>query len=214
MRGKTAAPSGTCSRASLMSASRDGGDDGQRVAVLDGGLEGVEVADVLVVEVDVDEALELALVEEPVDDAGALPAQVVEDGLHGGPGGLDLRLVAGVLPHRRRNLYTHGHGESSRSCLARFCEPRLNGQTRAVSRGPARTASNSSSRVPISTGCWSTSATASCVFRPLPVTHNTISSSRGSRPCSISLRATATVVPPAVSAKMPSVWASSAMHSL
>src|SRR6266702_4503539 len=60
MGGKTAAPSGTSlSSASLMSASGHGGDDRHLVAVLDGGIQAVEVADVLVVEVDVDEAAQL-----------------------------------------------------------------------------------------------------------------------------------------------------------
>src|SRR4051812_35326236 len=67
--GKTAAPSGTslspcswsCSSCSSAtgSASGHGWDDAQLVAVLDGRAEVVQVADVLVVEVDVQEALQL-----------------------------------------------------------------------------------------------------------------------------------------------------------
>src|SRR5262249_36036509 len=60
MSGKTAAPSAPsppsgrgCS--SAMSASGDRGDDAHLVAVLQGGGEAVQVADVLVVDVDVDE---------------------------------------------------------------------------------------------------------------------------------------------------------------
>src|SRR5688500_13020316 len=105
IRGKTAAPSGTSS-AALMSASGHGGDDGQLVAVLDGRAQAVQVADVLVVEVDVDEAAQLPLVEQPFGDARELPAEVVKHRLHGGPCRLHLRLAAGVLPHRRRYLNT------------------------------------------------------------------------------------------------------------
>src|SRR5947209_7111593 len=63
--GMTAAPSGTWGAgASLMLASGDGGDDGQLVAVLHGRLQVVQIADVLVVEVDVDEPAQLAVVED------------------------------------------------------------------------------------------------------------------------------------------------------
>src|SRR5262249_43461602 len=72
--GKTAAPSGTSgSLSSAMSAPCDGGNDADLVAVLDGGGEVVEVADVLVVEVDVDEAAQLAVVEQALADGGGGP---------------------------------------------------------------------------------------------------------------------------------------------
>src|SRR5438270_10247927 len=65
--GKTAAPSGTSgsSKSSAMSAPCHRGDDVQLVAVLDGAIEIIQVADVLFVEVDVDEAAQLAVLEEP-----------------------------------------------------------------------------------------------------------------------------------------------------
>src|SRR5262249_18307953 len=61
MSGKTAAPAGTSAAGSLssgsaISASGHGGDDRQLVAVVDRRGEVLQVADVLVVEVDVDEA--------------------------------------------------------------------------------------------------------------------------------------------------------------
>src|SRR5579871_4301353 len=70
MSGKTAAPSGTSPRSSssgsgasrATSASGHGGDDAQLVAVLDRGAEVVEVTHVLVVEVDVQKALDLGAV--------------------------------------------------------------------------------------------------------------------------------------------------------
>src|SRR6516165_9004324 len=66
--GKTAAPSGTSDDSggpALMSASGHGGDDGQRVAVLDRRIQVVQIADVLVVEVEIDEAARLAALEQP-----------------------------------------------------------------------------------------------------------------------------------------------------
>src|SRR5262245_1355599 len=98
MGGKTAAPSGTWrSGSSAISAPRHGGNDAHLVAGLDGGGEAVEVANVLVVEVDVDEAAHLAVVEQPLRDAGELAAHVVEHGLHRRAAGLDDRLLVGVL---------------------------------------------------------------------------------------------------------------------
>src|SRR5262245_66669484 len=93
--GKTAAPSGTSgsSKSSAMSAPCHRWDDVYLVAVLDGGVEVVQVADVLIVEVDVDEAPQLAVVEQPLRDARVLAAQVVEDALHGRATGLDRRLT-------------------------------------------------------------------------------------------------------------------------
>src|SRR3954470_16484871 len=66
MSGRTDAPLGTHSPGSsfsAMSAPSHSGNDGQLVAILDCRVQVVEEANVLVVEVDVDETLELALVE-------------------------------------------------------------------------------------------------------------------------------------------------------
>src|SRR4051794_10569244 len=91
MRGKTAAPSGTSAgrSGSVMSASGHSGNDGQFVAVLDRGVEIVEVAHVLVVEVEVDEAAHLAVVEDAAADAGILRAERVEHALDRGGGDFD-----------------------------------------------------------------------------------------------------------------------------
>src|SRR5436309_1836437 len=92
MSGKTAAPSGTSedpaeslrssaglgSGWSAMSASCDGGDDGQHVAVLGRRLQVVEIADVFVVEIDVDKAAHLAVFEDSADDVRELTAERVE----------------------------------------------------------------------------------------------------------------------------------------
>src|SRR5947199_3454012 len=113
MSGKTAAPSGTseqgCSGWSAMSASCDRGDDGQDVAVLGRGLQVVEIADVFIVEIDVDEATHLAVLEDSAHDVRELDAQCVEHLLDGGAGQIDRRLAVGVLPHRLRDLNFHWH---------------------------------------------------------------------------------------------------------
>src|SRR3990172_5759679 len=80
--------------------------------------------------------------------------------------------------------------------------------------GPSRAASAASNDAMF--GCtWicggSTSATASCVFSPAPVMNATTSSSGSTRPPSTRRFRPATVTPPAVSAKMPSVSASRRM---
>src|SRR5204863_8696071 len=99
------APRGRLPACRSWRAPRDGRDDRQLVAVLDRRGEVVEVADVLVVEVDVDEPAQLPVVEEPGRQAGELAAEVVEHRLHGGAAGLDLLLAICMLPHRRRDLY-------------------------------------------------------------------------------------------------------------
>src|SRR5438552_967646 len=108
--GSTAAPSGTSS--SAISASGDGGDDAQLVAVLDCRGEVVEVADVFVIEVDVDEAADLAVVKDARADAGVLLAQIVEGGLHRGTGNLHDGLAVRMLPHGGGDVNADGHSFS------------------------------------------------------------------------------------------------------
>src|SRR5262249_59080255 len=85
MAGNTAAPSGTSSGAgslSLISTPGHRRDDRQLVAVLDRRGEVVQVADVLVVLVDVDEAPHGGPVEDAGGDARELRPHVVEDRFH------------------------------------------------------------------------------------------------------------------------------------
>src|SRR5262245_29325567 len=112
--GKIAAPSGTSAGSSsrAMSAPRDGRDDRQLVAVLDRRGQAVQVADVLVVQVEVDEPPHLAVVEDPRLDAGVLRREVVEHRLDRGARHLDDVLALGVLTHRRRDLHFHRHEPS------------------------------------------------------------------------------------------------------
>src|SRR5262249_47314204 len=118
--GKTAAPSGTWASSSsrsscssdMVSTSGDGGDDAQLVAALDSGAQVVEVADVLVVEEDVEESLELGAVEHAPADVGVLLAEGVERGLDAVARDLDDGVAAGVLAHRRGDMDLDRHENS------------------------------------------------------------------------------------------------------
>src|SRR5262249_43400032 len=113
----------------------------------------------------------------------------------------------GVVVRVTRQALHQDHDERLRRRVGCPTLPRPaaggNDQTSAGSRPPSTRGRKWSGLAPIPAGCSSRSATASCVFRPLPVTQTTTSSSRPIRPCSTSLRVTATVTPPAVSAKIP-----------
>src|SRR5437867_4857452 len=68
----------------LLAASRDGGHDRDRVAVLQRRLAAVHEPDVFLVHVDVDEAPQLtALVHQPLPQAGKLALEVGHDVVHG-----------------------------------------------------------------------------------------------------------------------------------
>src|SRR5260370_40386638 len=115
IRGKTAAPSGTgLSASSAISASGHRGNDAQFIAVLDCRGQVIEVTDVLIVQVDVDEAANLATLEDPLLDAGKLTAQIVERCLHRGAARVHCCLPVGMLPHRCGNMNTYGHDASVR----------------------------------------------------------------------------------------------------
>src|SRR5438105_2693504 len=120
MSGNTAAPSGTSaspvssssSRCCAMSTSGDGGDDAQLVTLLHWRAEIVKIADVLVIEIDVDEAPKLAILEDPLRHRRELPAQSFEHCLHRASGNLNGRQAVGMLAQGRRYLNTYGHGYS------------------------------------------------------------------------------------------------------
>src|SRR5262249_11494609 len=167
------------------SSSRNRRHDRDLVAVLDRRVQVFQKPDVLVADEDVDESADRArVVADALFDAGIV---FLEGGDHLGDGVTnrrDLFLVLGQLAQRGRNANgCHGHA----SLLAR--------------------ASNSLSDGPIRVGGSSREARGSVVLRPLPVTETTIDSVRGSFSSSSRRSAAASVTPPAVSAKMPSVWA-------
>src|SRR5262249_31946627 len=134
-------------------------------------------------------------------DARVFLAQVLEYGLDRAAAGLHRGLALGAASWGWEFERERTYALLSRS------------YTSAGWRAPSTSGSNSSRAGRITAGFSRQPATASWVFRPLPVMHRTISSSRGMRPCSMSFRATATVTPPAVSAKIPSVRPNRAMAS-
>src|SRR5262245_34700331 len=91
-------------------ASGDGGDDRHLIAALQSGLLAVEEADVLFVDVDVDEASQLPrLVHQAVSQARELPFEVVDKGADGVGRGLDLGVAPGDRAQRGRNANENGH---------------------------------------------------------------------------------------------------------
>src|SRR5690242_13961002 len=86
------------------SAAGDGRDDFDDVGRADRGVQVVEVADVLVVHVDVDVLLELAAaVEDPLVELGVAGTEVAQDLAHGRALRLDAGLAVGVGSERGRN---------------------------------------------------------------------------------------------------------------
>src|SRR5689334_5865148 len=169
-------------------AAGDGGDDRHLAAVLDGGLQAVGEADVVVVDVDVHEAAQLAgLVEHPGLDPRVRRVERIQHlGQRRALGG-HLGDALGVGPEDGRNANTHTH------CRPAFTKASYDAGM--VTFGPTR------------------SATASSVLSPSPELMITVSASGSSWPVAISFFSVATVTPPAVSAKTPSVRASSWMPS-
>src|ERR1700729_72489 len=80
-----------------------------RVAVLDRGLEAAEEADVLVVEVDVDEAAQLLAVDEPLAQAAVRGVQVVEELVQRRAGPLNRLGATGVAAQDRGDANLNGH---------------------------------------------------------------------------------------------------------
>src|SRR5690606_23945259 len=151
------------------------------------GPEALLEAHVVVVDVDVDEAAQLALVvQDAGGDARVVLLQVLDDLGEGRPLGVHLGLSTRVGAQDGRDADGHTH---------------------------ARPASRKESRLGRMVAVRPVPATASRVFRPSPVLRTTVVREGSSRPLSTSLRVTPTVTPPAVSAKMPSVRASSLIAS-
>jgi hypothetical protein len=79
------------------SAASHGGEDGDRVALVHPGLHRAEVPDILAVQVDVDEAVELAVAGDDLGpDPRVPPVQVIEDVGQGRAVAGDLGLAGGV----------------------------------------------------------------------------------------------------------------------
>src|SRR5262249_34233651 len=113
MSGKTAAPSGTCDApSSAMSPSGHRRDDTERVAVLHGGIQIIQVAYILIIEIEVDELANLAVLEQPIAHTRVLARQVFQRGLDGSTGGLHSRLTGSVLSHRSWYVNPNCHDAS------------------------------------------------------------------------------------------------------
>src|SRR5579864_5111758 len=129
--GKTAAPSGTSGessgerillfaacglalasakpQAATRSTPRNRGDNAQFIAVLRFRGQVVEVADVLVVQIDIQERLNLPAVENLRRQRRELLAQIIERRLNGRPAGLNGGLALRVFPQRGGDLDFYGH---------------------------------------------------------------------------------------------------------
>src|SRR2546422_3326571 len=179
--------------------SGDGGHDRDGIAILEGGLLALDEPDVFLVHVDVDEAPQLsAVVQHALPEPGELAFQVVHHLRDRLPLGADLGVALRDGAEWSRDTHSHRHrGSSWVPC--------------DLSSASAR--SNAESVGRIFTWVSSRSYSASGGLSPLPVMQMTIDSSRGITPCSISFFVVATVTPPAVSVKIPSVRASSSMPS-
>jgi uncharacterized protein YccT (UPF0319 family) len=92
-------------------ASSDGRQDCHAVAVVEHGVQRTGEADVLVVDVDVDEAVQAAVVgDQPALQAGEPAVQVVDERGQGVTLRLDGLLAAGVGTQDGRDLDLDGHG--------------------------------------------------------------------------------------------------------
>src|ERR1700761_520758 len=90
-------------------AAGDGREHGHRVAVLDRGLKAAEEADILVVEVHVDEAAQLLAVHEALAQAAVGRVQVVQQLVQGAAGPFDRLRAAGVAAQDRGDANLNGH---------------------------------------------------------------------------------------------------------
>src|SRR5262245_33980765 len=106
----------TSERARDYSAPSDGGEDCHRVAVGELGVEGAEEADILVVDVHVDEAVQRAVVgDETGAEARVAPVKINEQVGDGVAGATDGLLAAGIRAEDGRDANFDGHGAFSLS---------------------------------------------------------------------------------------------------
>src|SRR3990170_6454225 len=186
------------------------GDDRHVRLVLQRRGQPLQEADVLVVHKDVDEGVHGTLpVHEARTNPGELPFQVIHDFHQGRPRSMH---DAGVLRQRaqRRRNPDSGHAVPPRQYAVPDGVRTISSWPRAVtSASMIRSSTRSKSRRPgliLIAGARAPSI-ASTVFSPVPVMYATMTSSGAKTPRTASARRTATVTPPAVSVKIPSVSA-------
>src|SRR5205814_668703 len=159
------------------------------VALLHRRVEVLQEADVLGADEDVHEPAHRAgVVADALLDAGVALLQLGDQLADGAAGGGDLLLALGQLAERG------GDADGGDGCSSIRCSNALNV---GGMLGPASASPSSAS--------W--------VLSPLPVMQTTVGSPRPMRPSATRRRHAATVTPPAVSVKMPSVAASSRIAS-
>src|SRR3990170_8920974 len=95
--------------AGLAFSAGQGGEDGQRVTLLDGRVQLVKEADVLIVQVYVHEAMELSVRDQDVLEAGIMALQVVQQLAHGGAFTQDGSRSAHQLLEIGRHLHLNCH---------------------------------------------------------------------------------------------------------
>src|SRR5437762_1466569 len=92
-----------------MSAPGHSGNDAELVAVFDRRGQIVEVANVLVVQIDVDEAADLPILKDPLGDTVIFLAEIVQCRLNGAAAHFNDGLALRVLPHGRWNMNADRH---------------------------------------------------------------------------------------------------------
>jgi glycerate kinase len=95
-----------------LSAAGDGGDDAHGLAVGDLGVEAVEIADVVVVDEDVDEAAQRTVVEQPLGEPGVTLLELGEDVAERARGDVDRRRPARERAHGGRDSHGDGHARN------------------------------------------------------------------------------------------------------
>jgi glycerate 2-kinase len=95
-----------------LSAAGDGGDDAHGLAVGDLGVEAVEIADVVVVDEDVDEAAQRPVVEQPLGEPGVTLLELGEDVAERARSDVDRRRPARERAHGGRDSHGDGHARN------------------------------------------------------------------------------------------------------
>src|SRR5436309_2719700 len=180
------------------SAAGNRGDDADFVSIQERSLLVLQKADVFLIDVHVDETAHGAVfIQQPLLDARIARLQLRDGGADVPGGDFDNFLIVGQLSQGRRNSYFGCHNQMLTVVL--------------LSASSSASNSRKLGRISRMRPAWP--VTASSVFSPLPVMQSTAASLAEIFPEAISFLATPTVTPPAVSAKMPSVSASSLIAS-
>src|SRR6266478_5152198 len=201
---------GAASRRTWLAAAGHGRNQEDTIAFFQGAGFAAEETDVFLVEVDVEELADLALIIAHVAaEIGKAGSKLVEGVGDGGRATVDFRRAVGEAAEGRGNFDGYGHPISPSAILSYAFALAV-----AVPSCASKYASNASRRGAIASVAGNSAAMASVVFRPLPVMQTTVVSCGLMRFCAMSFCVTPAVTPPAVSVKVPSVSASSLMAAM